>query len=310
MTAPAPPRPVAGGRPPETGRLGAVSLLAAPVGVLGAMLVVPLVVIVANSLVRGAPGVVGGWPPTVAVYADVLGDPRVLAVLGRTLLLAAAATTCAVLVAYPIALVIVTTPARAVRVCCTIAALTPLLVSVVLRTFGWQVLLGAGGPVAALLTALLGPRWLLGLVGTDTATVIGLTHMLVPFVLLGLLPALDRIDPNVLRAADTLGASRLRIFWRVVVPLSRPGLVAGVLLGFAMGATAYVTPALLGGQANPVFASLVYERNFVAFDWNTGAALSVVLLAVVVLSSTAIGRLARPPRHRRGAPRASVARRR
>src|SRR5690606_9892665 len=70
---------------PEPRRSGAVGLLAAPVAVLGAMLVVPLLVIVANSLVHGAPGVVGGWPPTLAVYADVLGDPRVLAVLGRTL---------------------------------------------------------------------------------------------------------------------------------------------------------------------------------------------------------------------------------
>jgi ABC-type spermidine/putrescine transport system, permease component I len=284
---------------PEPRRSGAVGLLAAPVAVLGAMLVVPLLVIVANSLVHGAPGVVGGWPPTLAVYADVLGDPRVLAVLGRTLVIAAIATACAVLVAYPIAMVIVTARSRAVRAFCTIAALTPLLVSVVLRTFGWQVLLGAGGPVAAVLTALYGPRRLLGLIGTDVATVIGLTHMLVPFVLLGLLPALDRIDPNVLRAADTLGASRVRIFWRVVVPLSRPGLVAGAMIGFALGCTAYVTPALLGGQANPVFAALVYERNFVAFDWNTGAALSVVLLAVVVLSGVVIGRFARWPRRTR-----------
>ncbi len=287
---------------PAPRRGAAAGLLAGPVLVLGAMLVVPLAVIVLNSLVRGAPGVVGGWPPTLALYADVLTDPRTLAVLVRTLVLAAIATAGAVLVGYPIAMLIVTAPSRTIRAFCTIAALTPLLVSVVLRTFGWQVLLGSGGPVAALLTALLGPRWLLGLIGTDAATVTGLTHILVPFVLLGLLPTLDRIDPNVLRAADTLGASRMRIFWRVVVPLSRPGLVAGVLISFALGCTAYVTPALLGGRANPLFSSLVYERNFVAFDWNTGAALSVVLLLVVVLAGSAISRLARWPRRRQPAP--------
>lgn len=283
---------------PETRRGLATGMLVGPLLVLLAMLAVPLAVIIVNSLVRGAPGVVGGWPPTPANFIDVLGDPRTLGILARTMLLAAVATACAVAVSYPMALVIIATGSRTVRAVFTIAALTPLLVSVVLRTFGWQVLLGSGGPVAAVLTWLLGPRWLLGLVGTDTATVIGLTHILVPFVLLGLLPALDKIDPNVLRAAQMLAASPLRIFWQIVLPLSRPGLIAGVLISYALGCTAYVTPALLGGRANPVFSSLVYERNFVAFDWNAGAALSVVLLLIVVLASAAINRFARWPRRR------------
>jgi putative spermidine/putrescine transport system permease protein len=92
-----------------------------------------------------------------------------------------------------------------------------------------------------------------------------------------------------------------------VLPLSRPGLVAGVLISFALGCTAYVTPALLGGRANPVFSTLVYERNFVAFDWNAGAALSVVLLLVVVLASAVINRLARWPRRRPAPAPAAVA---
>jgi putative spermidine/putrescine transport system permease protein len=259
--------------------------------VVGLMLVLPVAIVAANSLVTGEPGQIGGWPPTLENFANVLADARTMEILARTVLLAAVATVAACAISYPLAIVIVSTRSRVVRAVFVICALSPLLVSVVLRTFGWQVLLGGGGPVANVLVDLFGPGWLLGLIGTDVAIVLGLTHVLVPFVLLGLLPALDKIDPNVVHAADSLGASRTRIFWRVIVPLSRDGLLAGVVIGLALGMTAYVTPALLGGRERLVFASLVYEQNFVDFDWNAGAALALVLLGAVIIVGFVVTRL-------------------
>lgn len=294
---------------------GSWGLIAPGLVVIAAMLVLPVGIVAINSLVSSEPGQIGGWPPTLANYADVLLDARTMRILGRTILLAAIATLAACAIGYPIALVIVSTRSRALRAFFVICALSPLLVSVVLRTFGWQVLLGGGGPVANVLVDLFGNDWLLGLIGTDLAIVLGLTHILVPFVLLGLLPSLDKIDPNVIQAAESLGASSLRIFWRVVLPLSRDGLVAGVVIGLALGLTAYVTPTLLGGRERLVFASLVYEENFVRFDWNLGAALSLVLLATVIVLATAITRLtvilsrSRLPKQRlvAGAPAAAAA---
>jgi putative spermidine/putrescine transport system permease protein len=126
---------------------------------------------------------------------------------------------------------------------------------------------------------------------TETAVVIGLAHVFYPFMVLAVYGALQRIDPAVVRAATNLGASPLVAFWRVTLPLSVPGILAGSLIVFALSVSSFVTPALLGGPWVKVVAYLVWEQNLIVLDWGFAAAIAVILLAVTAGIMLAYNRL-------------------
>ena len=161
-----------------------------------------------------------------------------------------------------------------------IAVIAPLLVSVVVRTFGWVVILGETGLINHLLQAL-------GLGGdfarrthlfNETAVAIGLVHVFLPFMVLALYSALQKQDDALVRAACNLGASPLRAFALVTLPLSLPGVVAGTTTVFALAAGAYVTVAVLGGSKVMVMAVLAYQQSIGLTNWQLGAAIGIVLL--------------------------------
>ena len=165
----------------------------------------------------------------------------------------------------------------------TLLVLSPLLVSVVVSAFGWVVLLGSKGLINQALVGLgltSEPRPLLY---TQFSLAVGLVHVLLPFMVLSLLAALEKIDPILVDAGLMLGASRLSIWRKVLLPLTMPGIVAGTIVVFALAVSSYVTPAVLGPNGPNFITTLIYQDFVNLYDWGAGSALAVILLAATAL---------------------------
>jgi putative spermidine/putrescine transport system permease protein len=247
-------------------------LLALPaMAVFALLFVAPLFTLVANSF-RTAQGSF-----TLANYVRFLGDPFYREVLGHTLLVGAATTLGCLLIGYPFALYLRGRSPR-VRNYLSLVLLSPLLISMVIRAYGWLVVLGPNGPVAAAFRAVgLEPPTLLY---NDTAVIIGMVHVMLAYMVLPLVATLDRIDPTLVPAARGLGASGWSCFWRITVPMSVAGMVAGSLIVFSLTVSSFVTPAILGGPTVKLMPYFVYTEATVNLDWPYAAAIGFVLVVV------------------------------
>jgi putative spermidine/putrescine transport system permease protein len=204
-------------------------------------------------------------------------------VLFDTLRMAAVTAALAALLGYPVAMVMVRGNAMVMRIM-TIVVISPLIVSVVVRTYGWQLIL-ANSRTGVL-------NWILLSVGvihqpiqvlyTETAVVIGSLHVFFPMMVLPLASALSKINPQLEDAARTLGAPSWRVFWRVSLPLSLPGLAVGFTLVFSLTASSYVTPAILGGTGAQMLGNLIEQQIMAVYDWPFGATVALVLVATVL----------------------------
>ena len=272
-------------------------LLAAPLAAFAALFALPLLNMAALSLHRfdRTSGTLGGL--TLDNYARFLGDPFYLGILWRTFRLGVLVTLLTLVLGYPVALHLSRAPARR-RASLTLLILAPLLVSVVVRSFGWLVILGPNGLVNSALRGLGLIDEPLRLLYTETAIALGLTHVFLSFMVLSVATALGRIDPTLIRAAQTLGATPAQAFRRVVFPLSLPGVAAGSLIVFTLSTSAFITPALLGGPRVKVMSSLAYQQTLLLSDWPYGSAIALVLLALTAASVILYLRLLESGRHR------------
>lgn len=214
---------------------------------------------------------------TLANYAKALGDPFHWRVLLRTFWLSGMTTLLTLLLGYPLAYHLTYAPQRRKR-WLLMLIISPLLVSVVVRGFAWIILLGRVGMVNQF------AHWLTGrelvLIGTPTGVLVGLVHIFIPFMALAVAGALQNISPDVVQAARSLGASPWRAFWRVVWPLSLPGVQAGGLLVFVLAVSSYVIPILLGASNVLVMPMLIVQTLLDAFNWPLGSALSMVFFGL------------------------------
>ncbi|MGP1394265.1 MAG: ABC transporter permease [Inquilinaceae bacterium] len=209
------------------------------------------------------------------------GDSYYLSVAWRSLKLSAIITVATALVGFPLAYAIAS--ARPwLRTLLLILTVLPLMTSVVVRTFGWIVVMGRGGPAADLLTALGVGTWEAVLLHTETGLVIAMVQVLLPFMTLTALGAIAAIHPHLGQAARTMGAGFYRTLWHVVLPLSLPGIVSGALLVFVLAISSFVTPALIGGVRLPVLAGSIYQQATTTLDWGFAAAQSAILLGAVL----------------------------
>ena len=214
---------------------------------------------------------------TLENYGFLFGRPLYRAALLRTFVIGAAVGVLVVVLSYPLAFFLARTTSVWKGLLIGLA-LTPLLASVVVRTYGWWVLLNREGALNDLLRALgfiTEPLVMLPSVG---AIIIGLTHSLLPFGVLTILSALNGINPNLERAALSLGASRTRTFLAVTLPLSASGVAGGFLLAFSLAISAYATPTILGGPATETMATLIYKFMVSLMDWSIGSALGTLLI--------------------------------
>jgi len=200
-----------------------------------------------------------------------------------------------VVLGFPFAyLMVISAPrTRAILIAIT---LVPFWTSLMIRTFAWIVILQDRGIVNSLLGGIgLGP---LELLRTNTGVLIGLAHVLMPFMILPLYATMNSIDLRLVMAARSLGASPFSAFWRIFVPLSVPGLAAGSLLVFIQALGFYITPALLGSPADSMLAQSIYSQVNGLLAWGRGGALGVILLTVTLVLLGAVALLIRTG-HRR-----------
>jgi len=261
---------------------GAGWLLLPGLLVLLAFFALPMGTILVYSVGRTAPGALYIPDLTLANYVALVGTPVYFQVMMRTLRLGLIVTLLALVIGYPYAFLM----ARGrpwVRTGLLFAVLLPLLVSVVVRTYGWIVVLGLDGPVNMLLLALRLTSQPVKFLFNETGIVIGLLHVFFPFMVLPLSSVLQKLDPQLVEAARTLGAGYPTVFWRVILPLSVPGIAAGSMLVFTLSVAAYVTPALMGGAGINVMATLVAQQILVLVNWPLGAAVAVTLVGITLL---------------------------
>lgn len=217
-------------------------------------------------------------------------DELYVAVLLDSLKIAAMVTLLCLGLAYPVALWL-TRAGRLGLALGLFALLLPFWTSVLVRTYAWMVLLGRNGVINRMLRDWGLIEFPLPLLHNLGGVLVGMVHVLLPYMVLPIYAALLRIDPDLTRAAEGLGASRMRAFLRVVLPLSMPGVAAGCALVFVLALGFFITPALLGGGRVMMIAMLIEQQVRELLDWPFAAALSAVLLAVTLLVYAGIGRL-------------------
>lgn len=225
-------------------------------------------------------------------FGRMLTDPYDLAIIGRTLLLGLIVTMICVVLGFPIAYLLARSTSRWSGVFLALA-IFPLLLSNVVRTFGWLVVLGSNGAIGQLLTATGLVDKAPQLLYTPLAIVLGLTQLFLPLAIITCYSAVSQVDAGLDDAARGLGASRTRTFWDVVLPLSLPGIVVAATLVFAGSATAYTTPYLLGGSSNRMLSTQLFSYASVSIDW-AGASATALIMTILVFGvsalSAAVGR--------------------
>lgn len=265
-------------------RPGVPFLLLAPAGLIFlGLFAFPQLSMLRASL--GAPG----W--TFANYAHFLGDSHYLGVLGRSLLLGAMVTALTIALGLPLAYWLARLESRFAPLLLLLATF-PLWISAVVRSFGWVILLSRNGVVSDALQSL-------GLVGrgfqlayTMAGVVAALTQVLLPFALLSLYGVIRSIDPELERAAQNLGAAPWRAALLTTLPLAARGVLSAALLIFALSISAFATPSLVGGARVQLMSTTIYEQMTELADWNFAAAISFILLVVVLAISLIWARLA------------------
>lgn len=208
----------------------------------------------------------------------------------RSLRLGVIQTVITLIIAIPLSYVMARAGSK-VRSFLLIVVILPLMTSVVVRTFGWVVLMGPSG----LLMKIPGAEFLVGgtqgFLGTETGVVIAMVQVLLPFAVLSILGVISGIRPQLEEAARTLGAGFWRTLWHVVLPLAIPGIVAGASLVFVLSVSSFITPRFIGGAQIPVFAQTIYIDATTNLDWSFAAAQAVLLFAGVMLVLAATSRL-------------------
>ncbi|WP_306884933.1 ABC transporter permease [Amorphus orientalis] len=239
---------------------------------LAAAYIVPFLGVMSLSVTTPTPGL--------GQYEVALTDPLVLSVMWRTLRICVIVTVLSTLFAYIVTYLWVR-GGPTTRVVIELCIMIPFWISVLTRAFGWLALLSNRGLINTWLEQLAILSDPLTMVRNEFGVIVGMVHFLVPLAVFPLATAMRNVDERVLMAARGMGASRIRIFWQLFVPMTWNGIAGAALLVFVFGIGFYITPALLGGGRSVMVAELVYLRIFQVPDWGLAAAISVLLMATV-----------------------------
>ncbi|HEY9212349.1 MAG TPA: ABC transporter permease [Ancylobacter sp.] len=215
-------------------------------------------------------------------WREVFSDAYFAEMFLRTLRLAVAVTLLTALIGAPEAYILNRMTSRWKGVC-LLAILGPLLISVVARTLGWALLFGgANGVVNQALMRLGAISAPLPFMFTETGMIVALAHVLMPFMVLAVSASLQRIDPKVEHAAASLGARHSTILARIVLPQIMPGVLSGAIIVFALAASSFATPAIIGGRRLKVASTLIYDEFLSSLNWPLGAVIAMILLIALI----------------------------
>ena len=260
-------------------------------GVLAALVFValPLLLTVSTSFAPFSSETGVGSGLTAGNYVEVATDPYYLLIFLRTFELALVVTAVCIVIGVPEAYVL-SRLAPGLRAISLVVVLGPLLISVIVRTLGWTILLGNEGLFnrALLASGLIGEP--LKLMFTFTGMTVALAHVLVPFMVLSVWASLQKLDPATEQAAESLGAGMVTVMTRIVLPQVLPGVLSGGLIVFALAASAFATPSIIGGRRLKVVPTTIYDEFLSNLNWPLGSALSLVLLAIVLAVSLGANR--------------------
>ena len=254
-------------------------LLAPAVGVV-AVFAVALAALLQYSVLEFIPGSLRTGGFTLANFRGVIA-PQYLDYVWDTVLLSAATTVLALVASYPIAYALARTPSRRIRSWLLVLTLAPFFTGAIVRTYAWMLVLGN-----TVVT------WPVPMLFTERGVLVGLVHFSMPTMILLLAAAISHVDPVYERAATSLGARPARVFWRVTLPLSMPGVVSGSLIVFAWTFSAFPTPELLGGGKVKMIANVVKDLALDSFNWPGAAAFAMLALAVTLALLAGLSRFA------------------
>ncbi len=263
-------------------RRGVLSLSAPAVAIVTVIVFLPTLWLFGLSFVEGESF-------SLAHYQRMIDSSAYFKIFRQTFEISFVVTALALLLGYPLAYLMSQLP-RHVANLCLVLVFIPFWTSLLVRTYAWLVLLQRKGLINSWLLDLGLVDAPVRLVHNYTGTVIGMLHIMLPFLILPTYNALKSIDRTYLLAAASLGATPARAFWTVFFPLSMPGVIAGSLLVFILCLGFYVTPALLGGGKVTMVSMQIQQNAALYFDWGAASALGVVLLAATILLLLVVGR--------------------
>lgn len=226
------------------------------------------------------------------LYIDFFKDSYFMAVLGRTLSISLIVTIFCAVLGLPAAYVIsgVSKKWRGILIALT---LFPLLTNSVIRSFAWITILGKNGVINNLLMMFGVIHEPMSLLYTDFSIIIGSVYLFLPTMIMTLVGVLENIDDDLLEAAATLGLSPLKGFFKIILPLSLPGMIVGSILVFTGTLTAYTTPQLLGGNKKMLLATLLYQRATTLGDWTSASVIALVMIVITFAVMKALNLLAK-----------------
>ncbi len=265
----------------QNGRLSPILLGGPYILILILFLAVPLLNLGTLSVFTHQTNVI--WSPhlTLANYRSIFADDFYVGLIGSTLGIAVISTAVAAVIGYPIAYYLARCPRRVLPVG-LFFLMMPLMVSAVVRAYGWTIVFSRAG----LLNEILGMLDLPGvtvLMNSQWAVCGSLVQFVLPVMALSFMASIERIPVSLEEAAANLGCHHLAVFWGVTLPLSMSGLVSGCILGFTLSASAVVIPALIGGRHGRMFGNEIYDQVVSSFNWPLASALAVILVLVTLV---------------------------
>lgn len=243
----------------------------------------PLSAMLFFSFVTDMPGDTDSWFVTLSNYGEFLRNPTYASLMWKSLQLAFTVTLLCILIGYPCALVLAKSVKGRTREALFLMVILPFWSNSLVRIFSWAIVLRGNGVLEKTLNAVLPFEVKLKLLFTTDAVVIGLVHSYLPYVILTSYLALQAVSDDLIDAARSMGASSLTILWRILLPLSLPGLLAGAVLVFVPVVGSFMEPRILGGRMGTYYGTVIEDQFVAVYNWPLGAALSFILLAVVLV---------------------------
>lgn len=214
-------------------------------------------------------------------YLEFFSDPYFMGILFTTLRVSLFTTFICIVLGFPAAYFVSKAGPRK-KAFLLLLTIFPLLTSPVVRSFSWMIIIGKNGVLNKVLMGIGLINEPLSILYTPTAIIIGLVHLFLPLIIITLVGVMENIEPDLLNAAESLGASKVNVFAKVVVPLCVPGLVIGSILVFVGSFTAYTTPALLGGKQR-VISTFLYQNAITLNEWQVASIVAVIMIVVTVV---------------------------
>lgn len=226
-----------------------------------------------------------------SAYKEFFTDSYMMSIFWRTIKISLVSSIICMFIGVPVSYYIsrVSKKVRGLLIALTVF---PILTNSVVRSFAWMSILGKNGIINSLLMKFNLIQEPLSLLYTEGAIIVGTIYIFLPLMIISLVGVMENIDNDLLEAAESLGANRLKAFFKVVFPLSLPGLIVGTVLVFTGSLTAYTTPQLLGGNKNTVLATLIYQKTMTLGDWQGAAVVATIMIIVTLIVIKGINFLA------------------